>query len=72
MALLESSDLQPVRLGCVEGYLGKKNEIIFHPSSSETPEAYIIFFGGDVQVIKQHIHYCRYLYSSDMFKEAHY
>lgn len=50
MALLENSDLVPVRLGPVEGYLGKKNEVIFHPPSSENPGAYVIFFGGDVQV----------------------
>lgn len=50
MALLENSDLLPVRLGPIEGYLGKKNEVIFHPPSSENPDAYVIFFGGDVQV----------------------
>lgn len=50
MALLENSDLVPVRLGPIESYLGKKNEVIFHPPSCENPGAYVVFFGGDVQV----------------------
>lgn len=42
--------LKPVRLGFVEGDLNKKNEVIYHPSSTENPEGCIIFFGGDIQV----------------------
>lgn len=55
MALFESLNFKPTRLGPIDGHLGKRNEVVYHLPKCESPEAYVVFFGGDVQDYKENM-----------------
>lgn len=57
------ADASPVRLGLVTVPSGLANEIIYvHPSkpTPSLPPPVLVFFGGDVQVIRLYV-YCTFL-----------
>ncbi|PRD22171.1 UNVERIFIED_CONTAM: hypothetical protein NCL1_49826 [Trichonephila clavipes] len=46
----DSISIGPMRLGNVDGYLNRSNEVIYHSSACQSPIGCVIFFGGDMQV----------------------
>ncbi|KAF8794445.1 UPF0565 protein C2orf69 like protein [Argiope bruennichi] len=40
---------RPIKLGKVDGYQNRSNDIIYYPSVSHSPVGCVVFFGGDMQ-----------------------
>ncbi|GFQ89447.1 UPF0565 protein C2orf69 homolog [Trichonephila clavata] len=49
----DSISIGPMRLGNVDGYLNRSNELVYHSSVGQPPVGCIIFFGGDMQDYKE-------------------
>lgn len=50
VSMATSTTGRPIKLGKVDGYQNRSNEIIYHPSISHSPDGCVVFFGGDMQV----------------------